>query len=153
MALRRLAMVAITCWRVGGSKGVLCCVPLCHRSTTMAMVVYYIWDLCSRCSSLSPSLSVFLPYLSSDMSHHFKVSQCLKDLPDEDLITLGCALGLSFPKLKRMRTLPSDMVAAWLRKEDNVLEHGKPTMSLLATALKRIGQNGIANSILQNVQA
>ena len=84
------------------------------------------------------------------MSHHFKVSQCLRDLPDDALISLGGALGLSFPKLKRMRDVPSEMVAAWLRKEDNVLEHGKPTRRLLANALKSIGQNGIANSILHN---
>ena len=87
------------------------------------------------------------------MSHHFKVSQCLKDLPNKDLTSLGGALGLSFPKLKRMQDLPSEMVAAWLRKEDNVLENGHPTWRLLTTALKDIGQNGIANSILQNVQA
>ena len=85
------------------------------------------------------------------MRHHFKVSQSLKDLPNEDLITLGGALGLSFPKLKKMRDLPSELVAAWLRKEDNVLECGKPTWRLLATALKDIGQNGVAKSILQNV--
>ena len=84
--------------------------------------------------------------------HHFKVSQSLKDLPNEDLVTLGGALGLSFPKLKKMRDLPSEMVAAWLRKEDNVLERGKPTWRLLATALKDIGQNGVADSILQNVR-
>ena len=91
--------------------------------------------------------------LSTDMGHHFKVSQCLKDLPNEDLISLGGALGLSFPKLKRMRDLPSEMVAAWLRKEDDVLKQGKPTWKILVNALRDIGQNGIANSILQKVQA
>ena len=105
--------------------------------------------------SHSHSLSLLLPHpspSSKDMRHHFKVSQSLKDLPNEDLITLGGALGLSFPKLKKMRDLPSEMVAAWLRKEDNVLKYGKPTWRLLATALKDIGQNGVADSILQNVR-
>jgi hypothetical protein len=87
------------------------------------------------------------------MKLHFRVSQCLKDLPNEDLITLGGALGLNFPKLKKMRDLPSEMVAAWLRKEDNVLEFGKPTWRRLVTALKSIGHNGVAGSILQNVRA
>ena len=54
--------------------------------------------------------------------------------------------------LEKMQNLPGDMVKAWLRKEDNVKEKsGDPlTWSILVAALRKIGQNGVANDILMN---
>ena len=55
---------------------------------------------------------------------------------------MGGALGLAYNALKKMKSLPGDMVAAWLRKEDFVSE--EPTWRTLIEALKRVGQGGIA---------
>jgi hypothetical protein len=44
-----------------------------------------------------------------------------------------------------MEHLPSDMVAAWLRKEDFVDDD--PTWRTLIKALKKVGQAGIAKAI------
>ena len=65
---------------------------------------------------------------------------------------LGGELGLSVFNLEKMQNLPGDMVKAWLRKEDNVKEKsGDPlTWSILVAALRKIGQNGVANDILMN---
>ena len=69
-------------------------------------------------------------------------------LVPEQLIDLGGALGLSYPKIKRMTNILSDVTAAWLNREDQVLEKcGEPTWSRLADALERIGQIGIAEDI------
>ena len=59
-------------------------------------------------------------------------------------------MGISQPKLVKMpnEELTEKLVAAWLREEDNVLFVGKPTLRTLATALKVIGQTGLANDIL-----
>ena len=44
--------------------------------------------------------------------------------------------------------LIEEMVEAWLQKQDKVLNKtGNPTWSILATALKKIGHNGIAEEI------
>lgn len=81
------------------------------------------------------------------MKDNFKISQSLRDLNTETIITLGEALGLRRPKLKKMKDMPGDMVAAWLRGEDECLTYGSPTWSLLAEKLDIIGQRGIANRI------
>ena len=82
------------------------------------------------------------------MSDHFAVKQSLTNLDNEKLTDLGGALGLSYPKLRRMPNILDDMVAAWLRKEDGVLrESGEPTWSSLVEALEKIGQRGVAEDI------
>ena len=83
--------------------------------------------------------------------HHFELSELLQDIPNRDLINLGVALGLSYPKLKRISSssLPSEMVAAWLRKEDRVIHIGKPSSKFLENALRKIGQTGIAVKVQQ----
>lgn len=74
------------------------------------------------------------------------ISQFLQDLPRDALISLGAALGLIYPKLQRMTHLPEELVAAWIRREDNVR---RPiTLRTLAEGLKRIGQTGVASKIL-----
>ena len=68
------------------------------------------------------------------------------------IYNLGLVLGLRHSKLKTMMdsaTFCDDVIAAWLRKEDEVLERGKPSWTVLVDALKRcrVGQTGIANTI------
>ena len=55
--------------------------------------------------------------------------------------------------LEKMQNLPGDMVRAWLRQQDNVKEKsGDPlTWSVLDVALRKIGQNGVADDILTNL--
>ena len=87
------------------------------------------------------------------MKHHFEISHYLGDLDNEQIVQVGLALGMNYAKLKRMRSLPGDMVAAWLRREDDVLEvSGVPTWKALAEALKDNGQTGLAMKIQQKYQ-
>ena len=92
----------------------------------------------------------FWQHAELTMEHHYEVCVFLNDIDTKGLIRLGGALGLHYPKLTRMNLLPGDMVAAWLRREDNILEKsGKPTWVNLVRALKEIGQIGIAKDIKQ----
>ena len=86
------------------------------------------------------------------MKHHRDVNRYLNDLDNEQIVQVGLALGLNYAKLKRMRMLPADMVAAWLRKEDDVIEVGEPTWKVLCKALKDIGQTGLAVIVQQECQ-
>ena len=65
---------------------------------------------------------------------------------------LGLILGLRQSKLKTMMesaTFLDDVIAAWLRKEDQVTEKGEPNWKVLINALRhrRVGQTGIASKI------
>ena len=47
-----------------------------------------------------------------------------------------------------MTSFPDKMVAAWLKREDKVLQDsGEPTWSTLEGALRKIGQTGLAEDI------
>ena len=86
--------------------------------------------------------------ISTGMSDHFAVKQSLTNLDNETLTDLGEALGISYPKLRRMPNILDGMVAAWLRREDDVLrESGEPTWTSLVEALEEIGQWGVAEDI------
>ena len=70
------------------------------------------------------------------------------NLNRDHLIKLGLALGLFYPTLEKMNAFPTEMVVAWLNRQDNVLqESGEPTWRRLADALEKIGQTGIATDI------
>lgn len=72
----------------------------------------------------------------------------MKNLDPDKLRDLGGALGLRYPKLRRMTNILDDMTAAWLNKEDIVLDKsGEPTWSRLVEALEKIGQKGVAKDI------
>ena len=84
-----------------------------------------------------------------------QISSYLHELPNDVLIYLGLALGLSYSKLKRLessRTFLLDMLSMWLREEDNVIKVGPPTWRTLVKALREetIMQTGIAQTIESN---
>ena len=82
------------------------------------------------------------------MKDHFEVTQYLTDLEPTQILRLGGALGLHYPNLKKMQTPLEDMVEAWLRKDDSVLEKsGPPTWKSLVKALETTGNTGIAEKI------
>ena len=84
------------------------------------------------------------------MRNHYEISSLLLDLDNQQIVQVGLALGMNYAKLKRMRSLPGDMVAAWLRREDDVLEvSGVPTWKVLSEALKDTRQTGLAMKIQQ----
>ena len=84
----------------------------------------------------------------SDIDDHFVAKCSLMNLDNEALRDLGGALGLAYPKLKRTTNILDDTVAAWLRREDDVLSRsGEPTWGRLVEALERIGQRGVAEDI------
>lgn len=90
------------------------------------------------------------PFLG--MSDHYSICRHLDDLENDQILKLGGALGLHYPKLKRMKDLPQDMVAAWLRREDNVIAmSGEPSLKSLCGALQDIGQKGIAERIKKDM--
>ena len=98
-------------------------------------------------STTSPSLT--------DDRDLFEITCYLMDLDKTDIHNLGLVLGLSHRKLKMMKD--SDMfldnvLAAWLRREDEVQNQGTPSWSTLVIALrhKRLGQNGIASTICKD---
>ena len=93
---------------------------------------------------------MFFPVLNTGLKYHYEISRCLDDLDNQQLVQVGLALGMNYAKLKRMRSLPGDMVAAWLRREDDVLGvSGVPTWRALSEALKDVGQTGLAVKIQQ----
>lgn len=49
---------------------------------------------------------------------------------------------------EKMISFPDDVVAAWLNRQDKVLQHsGEPTWSTLEDALRKIGQTGLAEDV------
>ena len=80
------------------------------------------------------------------MDDHFTICQSLKNLSSTDISSLGGALGLFYPKVESASI--EKVVAAWLNRQDNVLQRcGEPTWSKLTDALENIGQKGIAEDI------
>lgn len=82
---------------------------------------------------------------STDLRAHFEVSNYLQSLNDHHIRRVGGALGVAYDIMEKMKNLPGDMVAAWLRREEYVSED--PTWRSLIKALKRVGQRGIAEKI------
>ena len=90
----------------------------------------------------------FLPAERLTIDDHFVVTRRLKDLNNKELISLGGALGLQYPSLKRMSSLMNEVVCAWLSGKDRVLTvSGPPSWDSLACALEEIDQHGLAQRI------
>ena len=86
--------------------------------------------------SISKSASAALHQLTID---NLSTIVCfLRNLDSGQLIQVGLEL----------EALPEDMLAAWLREEDNVtITSGPPSWSSLVAALEAVGQRGIASNI------
>ena len=53
-----------------------------------------------------------------------------------------------------MKSLPNEMVAAWLRREEGILRRsGEPTYERLAEALEEMEQNGLAKDVREQKHA
>ena len=67
-------------------------------------------------------------------------------LNDSQIQNVGRALGLI--NTYKMKNLPEEMVAAWLRREDVVMSmSGEPTWRSLIQALRKVGQEETASAI------
>ena len=75
------------------------------------------------------------------------MTQLLNDLDKQEVIRVGLALGLCYNKMRKMDSI-EDIIAAWLRKDDNVCEKsGNPSWASLINALDANGHTGIADTI------
>ena len=68
---------------------------------------------------------------------------------------LGLALGILYTTLQKIEgqqhhvvdDCMREMLAAWLQQQDNVTRKGIPSWTVLQTALRKIGENKLANEI------
>ena len=68
---------------------------------------------------------------------------------------LGLALGLNYStlqrvereKMGRIEECKMEMLSAWLQQKDDVVEKALPTWNVLKTALRKIGENTVADDI------
>ena len=82
----------------------------------------------------------------------FTVKVFLKSVVDWQ--SLGLALGLLYPTLKRIKKEQHgdindcimEMLEAWLQQQDSVREKGVPSWAVLRQALEKIGENELATS-------
>ena len=117
-------------------------------------------------SKLIAAFTRFLPYTEGfrctfEMSLYFAIpgEEDLLDITDYLLplermhvYNLGLVLGISQHKTKAMMnsdTFLDDVIAAWLRREDQVNKKGEPSWTVLVRALEhpRVGQCGISQNI------
>ena len=82
----------------------------------------------------------------------FEVTNYLQDMNTTQIYHLGLLLGLSHCRVKAYKdssNFLNDVIAAWLRKVDQVTEKGEPSWIVLISALKhrRVEQPSIANKI------
>ena len=90
-------------------------------------------------------------YTTDLNTDHYKVASYLRRLDDRQIRYVGGALGLAYDTLDKMKDVPSEMTAAWLRREDYVMAaSGEPTWRSLVNALRKEGQEGTARDIEEN---
>ena len=108
-------------------------------------------ELTVTCVRMKCDIDTPLPAAIDDL---FEVMMFVKDLVDWQ--SLGLALGLLYPTLKRIEKeyngnigeCKLEMLAAWLRQQDNVFHKGVPSWSVLQAALRRMGENQLADRLL-----
>ena len=81
-----------------------------------------------------------------------EITDYLLPLERMHVYNLGLVLGISQHKTKAMMnsdTFLDDVIAAWLRREDQVNKKGEPSWTVLVRALEhpRVGQCGISQKI------
>ena len=82
-----------------------------------------------------------------------EVKDALKSV--NDWHSLGLQLGLLYPTLQQIKKdahekveqCKTDMIAAWLNRQDNVDKVGVPSWSVLKSALRKIKENSVADQI------
>jgi len=84
-----------------------------------------------------------------------EITEYLMNMERTDVYNLGLVLGLSQHKVKAKKhsdTFLDDVITAWLRKEDQVINRGEPSWTVLVRSLKhrRVGQIGIAGNIARD---
>ena len=80
------------------------------------------------------------------------VLDVLNDLNKEEIKCLGLRLGLTFGTVENTDSKPTksylqDIMTAWMKKKDYVLDKGEPTKENLRKALEKEGQSGIAQKL------
>ena len=80
------------------------------------------------------------------------ITDYLLPLEKIHIYNLGLVLGISQRKAKTIMnsdTFVDDVIAAWLRREDQVKKKGEPSWTVLVSALEhpRVGQCGISQII------
>ena len=87
-------------------------------------------------------------YTTDLNTDHYKIASYLRRLDDHQIRCVGGALGLAFSTLDKIKDVPSETAAAWLRREDYVMAvSGEPTWRSLVNALRKEGQEGTARDI------
>lgn len=83
----------------------------------------------------------------------FEICGYLHGLDKRSISSIGLCLGLSYAKVEDILQSPTyreDIIAAWIQRQDQVLQKsGAPTWLTLVKALKnpQVGQGGIASDI------
>ena len=88
-------------------------------------------------------------YLHTGIDELVDVKNFLKRVNDWQ--SLGLQLGLLYPTLNKIEIdyrgkveqCKTEMIAAWLNQQDNVLKVGVPSWSVLKAALRKIGKNEV----------
>ena len=88
---------------------------------------------------------------SAGIDNMVEVKNTLKKVNDWQ--SLGLQLGLLYPTLEEIETdnrgkveqCKTKMIAAWLKRQDNVLKVGVPSWSVLKAALREIGEGEVAD--------
>ena len=98
-----------------------------------------------------------IPILPTAESDILKITRYLRLLDKSGFLRLGMCLGLEYSSVKDLldsKTYREDVIAAWLRRKDNVeKKSGVPTWRTLVKALKnpQVKQEGIAGDIEKNI--
>ena len=110
----------------------------------------------SQCTHVHKLFNVLL--YTSGVADLVNVNAALKDLSDWK--SLGLELGLLLPTLNRIEEeqrgvivkCKTEMLAAWLRQQDNVAKRCLPSCDTLKVALGNIGENNLACELEINGQ-
>ena len=97
---------------------------------------------------------MFILLISAAIVDLFDVNMFLKNLVDWQ--SLGLALGLLYPTLEiimeeehgKIGQCKMKMLAAWLQQQDNVSQKDVTSWSVLRAALRRMGENELADKII-----
>ena len=119
-----------------------------HSALTVNIIIVHICSPLLHSSTFS-----LLTYIAE--KNLLEISEYLLNMEKKHIYSLGLVMGLTQIKVKEMmksETFLDDVIAAWLRKEDNVKEKGEPSWTVLINALKhrRVSQTGIADDIAKD---